>query len=217
MVFLTQKQRFLSKNNIFEDSYNAFMCDNYTKNLCDLVNNKNINLIIDVTKINNKYGSEGVTINSEYKKKNTTSISVICDENKIPLSVVLVDVNKINENYKTSKHDVTAIQKTLDNIKINLTNHKIILLGDKGYISNKKYTIENKKITLITYKRKNQIVQNTNKENKLLEKRYKIENLFAIMKNKNRLYAKKERKIINYLSFVYIFMLEYCFNKLVDN
>jgi hypothetical protein len=45
---------------------------------------ENINLFIDVTKISNKYDSEGIAINCEYKKKNITPITLICDQNKLP-------------------------------------------------------------------------------------------------------------------------------------
>lgn len=57
-------------------------------------------MFIDVTKIYNKSGittsvmcdfaklclgkREKIGINSEYKKKNVTSLSVICDDNKFP-------------------------------------------------------------------------------------------------------------------------------------
>ena len=38
-----------------------------------------INIFIDVTKIANSLGSDGFAINGEYKKKNVTHITVICD------------------------------------------------------------------------------------------------------------------------------------------
>jgi hypothetical protein len=44
-------------------------------------------MFIDVTKICNKLGSECVTINAEYKKKNITGLTVICYQNTLPLSV----------------------------------------------------------------------------------------------------------------------------------
>ena len=47
---------------------------------------KNINIFIDVTKIANSLGSEGIAINGEYKKKNATHLSVICDQNKLLFS-----------------------------------------------------------------------------------------------------------------------------------
>ena len=40
-----------------------------------------LNLFIDMTKINNKYGSENVGINGEYRK-NIILLSAITDENK---------------------------------------------------------------------------------------------------------------------------------------
>ena len=50
-----------SKDGIFELAYNQFLKDHYFK-LSRLEKNPIINLFIDVTKINNKYGSENVAI-----------------------------------------------------------------------------------------------------------------------------------------------------------
>ena len=48
-----------------------FMKENYFK-ISKVKQNKKINLFIDVIKISNKLGSEFVTINYEYRKKNVT-------------------------------------------------------------------------------------------------------------------------------------------------
>ena len=82
-----------SKDNIFEEAFNCFIKENYFK-LSKLKKNKSINLFIDVTKINNKSGSENIGINVEYKKKNVTSLTVIYDINIKP--------NKKN----TFKHEI---------------------------------------------------------------------------------------------------------------
>ena len=64
---------------------------------------RQINLLIDGTKINNKHGSENVGMNwathnffknCEYRKKNITNLVFITDENKLPLSYYC---NKIKE------------------------------------------------------------------------------------------------------------------------
>jgi hypothetical protein len=44
---------------------------------------------INVTKISNKSGSEKIGINSEYKKKNVTSLSAIRDDNKLPIGIAI--------------------------------------------------------------------------------------------------------------------------------
>ena len=46
-------------------------------------------------------------------------------------------------------------------------------------------------------------------EKELLKDRYKIENLFAHIKTFNRIYLRKDKKIKNYMSFVYIVIYIY--------
>ena len=50
------------------------------------------------------------------------------------------------------------------------------------------------------------------KQLKILKKRHKIENAFATLKNKDRVHVRKDKKIKNYLSFVYITLLESLFH-----
>ena len=74
----------------------------------------------------------------------------------------------------------------------------ILLLQDK-------VTINNRQLPIITPKRKNQknnIIKQ--KDQKLLQERHKIENVFAIMNNNHRVMVRRDKKIINYFSFVYI-------------
>ena len=69
---------------------------------------------VDVTKVSNKLGSECVTINGEYRKKNITGLTIICDQNKLPLSVSSVNINrKLNNNLKTATHEIKNVQKSL--------------------------------------------------------------------------------------------------------
>ena len=64
-------------------------------------------------------------------------------------------------------------------------------------------------------KRKNQLVQNTVIENQILKKRYKIENLFARIKQFNRVHVRRDKligcgesstffTIVTYLGFVHL-------------
>ena len=214
-----------SKDGIFETAYNYFIKENYFK-LSKLKNNKFINLFIDVTKISNKNGSENIGqfkklsflnltlrgINVEYKKKNVTSLTVICDSNKIPIGIQYIDVNIKPNKKNTFKHEIKNVQNTLNTIPIDFKYHKVNLIGDKGYISQEKFKLGHKKISIITPKRKNQKIQNTKIEKELLKDRYKIENLFAHIKTFNRIYLRKDKKIKNYMSFVYMGLLKYLFN-----
>ena len=67
---------------------------------------------------------------------------------------------------------------------------------------------------MIYPKRKNQKIKNTKKEKKILKKRHKIDNVFASIKKYDRIMLRKEHKIINYMSFVYIAMMDCLKNKI---
>lgn len=206
-----------SKNGIFEDAYFKFMKENYFK-MSRVRKNKKINLYIDVTKISNKSGSEKIGINSEYKKKNVTSLSAICDDNKLPLGITYMDTNlsKTKTGKHTFKHDIKGVQKTLDTIPFKLKEYvSVNLIGDKGYVTGKKFNVFNRKVRIIHPKRKNQKTKNTKSEKKILSKRHKIENFFAMLKKYNRLILRHERKIVHYMSFVYIGLLDYLMSNLV--
>jgi len=174
--------------------------------------NKKINLFIDVTKISNKSGSEKIGVNFEYKKKNVTSLSAICDDNKLPLAITYIDTNlsKTKTGKHTIKHDVTGVQKTLDNIPFSLKEYiSVNLIGDKGYVTSKQFDVFDRKVKMTYPKKKNQHTKNTKKDKKNLSKRHKIENFFAALKKYNRIIVRNERKIVHYMSFVYIGLLDY--------
>lgn len=90
--------------NIFENCFYSTITNN------DNVND-NFNLLIDASSIANKFGSENVTVNCEYTKKNCTKLSFITNTDKIILSVTPydtndkeIDCNKIKE-LKKQKQD----------------------------------------------------------------------------------------------------------------
>ena len=204
------------KDNIFKDAYIKFLNDNYFK-LSKVRKNKKLNLFIDVTKINNKYGSEYIGINNEYKKKNVTALTVICDDDKLPLAVSYMDINKnkTKAGYNTIKHDINGIQPTLNNIQIKLKKYiNVNIIGDKGYITKNKFKVFNREIKMTCPKRKNQKTKNTKIEKKLLKNRHKIENFFASIKNYNRISIRRDKHILNYMSFVYMGLLKYISNRL---
>ena len=82
----------------------------------------------------NKYGKECVAINGEYKKKNVTSISLICDQNCLPLSSHCIPINRTIYNGRhTSQHEVKNVQKTLNNINLSVMDYvNVNLIGDRG-------------------------------------------------------------------------------------
>ena len=74
-------------------------------------------LLIDATSINNKYGSENIVINVEYKKKKITKLSIISNKQCFIYSVIPFDIKNINIAYSTSVNDVKMIKKSIDEIK----------------------------------------------------------------------------------------------------
>ena len=169
-------------------------------------------------------------MNTDNKKKKSTKISFISNSDKFIYSVSYVKINtnnkrkyrkrrklnkkrrKIIKKRKNKKkikkiktkgfiHDVNTIKTS-----INLINKSykflINLIGDKGYITNNNFFFKKKKITLITPKRKN---QNKEKEiNVKILKRKIIENTIAIIKKNERIMTRKDHKIKNYMSWIYI-------------
>ena len=206
-----------SNDGVFKNAYFKFMSENYFK-MSKVRKNKKINLYIDVTKISNKSGSEKIGINFEYKKKNVTSLSVICDDNKLPLGITYMNTNlsKTRTGKHTIEHDIKGVQKTLDTIPFNLKKYiSVNLIGDKGYVTSKNFNVFNRKVKMVHPKRKNQNTKNTRKEKSILSKRHKIENFFALFKNYNRIAIRRERKIVHYMSFVYIGFLDYLAKNLI--
>ncbi len=107
--------------------------------ICPLLieNNDDKVLILegDVTKINNKHGSENIGVNVEYTKKNVTALLTITNE-KIPLSII--PLNSTKKIYKKDTKYFTKMVKKLDkkyknDIEINKTKcqKKILLKQQK--------------------------------------------------------------------------------------
>ena len=183
--------------------------------------NNNIELIIDSSFINNKYGIEDIGLNTDNKKKKASKLSIISDKDKFIYSVMNIKINKKNEvkndkrlkenknikKYKKRKgfiHDVKTIQSSLDKInpKYNFTN--VILLGDKGYIdTDSKYYVNKREINLVTYKRKNQKKNNSDDKDKL-KKRVFVENAIGLIKKNERIMTRKDHKIMSFMGFVYL-------------
>ena len=196
-----------SKDGIFEKAYYKFISENYFK-LSHINKNKTLNLYIDVTKISNKYGVENIGVNCEYKKKNITAIQMICDDNKIPLGISYLENKNIKgQPYKSNKkldknnkpcitsrstleHEIMGIQKTLNTIPSEIRPYKQVkLIGDKGYISKNTYNVFDKTVQIITPIKKNEKRKHTKKEINLLDKRHKVENIFASLKASDRIYV----------------------------
>ena len=153
------------------------------------------NMFVDSTIIQNYNGCDKAYIDYYYKivSKKQMKISVICDNNKIPL---------IWELSKPQKADIKGCINLIPKLNVNLKK-KSCVIGDKGYIVKKKYyRNKNKNIKIVSNTKKNQLIQNTEKEKKLLKNRYLIENSFGSIKNSyKRIRHIYDRNIENYETF----------------
>jgi len=184
---------FWSKNKVF---YHAFY-NYYFKQNTNL-------LLIDATSINNKYGSEYIVINPEYRKKKITKLSVVSNKDNFIHSVEVFEIKNENEKYNTSIHDVKMINKSLDKVFVNNKSKYFNLLGDKAYKTKENYKLNKKNIKIITPDKSNTINKNTKFKNKKLKKRIKVENAINNLKRYERVKTRKDRNIITYMSWVYI-------------
>ena len=179
--------------NVFEIAYNKMLND---LSLIDIFDT-DIDLFIDSTFISNKTGSELVRANPLYYKKNVTKVTIICDSNKIPLSIV---------PFKPNVNDQRTIIDSIN--RLNLNKKRINLIGDKGFIVNKNKKLEllkNHNVKLIVPKKKNQ--KNTRISKLMRSKlmvRNKVENCIQSLKAFNRIAIRRDRKISNYLGFLFL-------------
>lgn len=166
------------------------------------INNITENIIIDNTLIINKYGSEEIGYgNGETRKKKYTSLTAIINENK-KLILIFNNESIKNENINTLPHDTKSLLLSVNKLK-NKINKKTNIIGDKGYIINKN-KINNEYVNIITPKRINQKIKNSNFEKEKLKIRYKIENWFSRLKNFNRILVRRDKLISTYMGFVYL-------------
>jgi hypothetical protein len=188
------KFRLWTSQKVFENAFNNY------KTIC-----KTNLLLIDATSNINKYGSENVVINPEYKKKKVTKLSLVINKNGFIHSVTYFDIKNKNDNYSSAIHDVKMINKNLSNINIvNNKSNYYHLLADKAYKTQDKFKLDNKTIKIITPDKKNCKKENTKFLNKKLKKRIKIENVNCYIKKYERIMVRKDRKIKYYMSFIYM-------------
>jgi hypothetical protein len=186
-----------SRNEVYKKAYNKMLKIN---NLCKL----SVNNFIDGTLIINKSGIENIGYGcGESRKKKFTAITCICNENTKPITIVncttyTKELNKV-KTIRTLPHDSQTILPAIKSLK---TNKSYNLVGDSGFLFDRSLIPAN--VNLITVKRKNQLVQNTVIENQILKKRYKIENLFARIKQFNRVHVRRDKLIVTYLGFVHL-------------
>lgn len=163
VVFLgCNKFLYWSKNFIFKKAFYNYLFNDNT-NL----------LLIDATSIYNKYGTENIVINPEYKKKKVTKLSIVTNDKNFIHSIEVFDLKTKNENYNTAVHDSKIIEKSLNNIKIKNKSKYFNLLGDKAYKTKDNYKLNNKNVKIITPDKKNAKNKNSNFYNNKLKKKNK--------------------------------------------
>ena len=196
-----QKFKKWISQNVFINAFNKYICKS----------NSNL-LYIDATPINNKYGSENITLQVENKKKKITKLSVISNSNGFVYSIVPFDINmSLKKNnkiiYSTSVHDTKMINDSILNIKNinpNIENRYFKLFGDKAYKTQDNFSIINKPIIIITPDKRNSKIKNTNYHKKQLKKRNIIEICNKNIKKYDRIMTRKDKKLKYFMGFVFI-------------
>lgn len=219
----TQFQRWCSKG-IFKKALDKVVpfnnIDNIDNNIDLIIKNERYvidavkDYFIDSTNINNLRGSEGILINPELKKKKITKITEISDVDGFVVAVTInLPLDKIikydskNKEIKTSKHDSKCIEETILNKNVNIELNNICLIGDKGYKI--KNNLENN-CNVVTPNKKNQknnLIDRHQKEK--LKYRHIVENSINGWKHKERINLRKDKKIINFVGWVYLSVLNH--------
>ena len=208
-----------SNKGIFKKAFEVNISNNEK-----LINDTNSNVIIDATCISNKYGSENVSYNPEYKKKKVTKVSILCSENNMIVGVSFFKMHDkkiiFNEEEKiiqTFEHDSKTIQDTINKVDKSIKINDII--GDGGYKTKDKISINKKIIKVITPDRKNQKNDlNNEADNKSLKIRHKVENVIGSVKmNNERVFLRKDRKLSTFSSWVFVGCLEHNINIIKKN
>jgi transposase len=202
------------KLNIFNKIWNYILQEYTNKQLLkDKLHFKT--LFIDSTMVRNHLGYQCIGRNYQDRFRNATKISIICDNNKIPLCSLY---------YPGNIHDSITIEdslNSLNNILINDKRYHSTLVADKGYIIDKEKRnnlLNNFKIKLLTpyrNKSKKQKKKENKKEKKiikdkkqikmndkyLLSIRYKIENVFNRLDQYKRIKYREDRLLNTFIAF----------------
>jgi len=193
----------LKKYNIITLSYYETVNKYINKNM---VKKANI-LLTDTTLISNKLGIDKIGYNPQNPKHKVSKISLITDDNGIPL---MADI------YNGSSYDSKILDNQLDSFISKfpmLLNNNNIILGDAGYDSKKlKDKVANNKIGLLLTARNKRNIKDKNKldalkltdNEKLMKKRIKVEHINAQLKQYKRLSIRYDKLSVNYSVFIHL-------------
>jgi len=160
-------------------------------------------IYIDSTMIKNVAGIDCVGKNPTDRGRLGTKVSIICDDNFVPLSYVPYGANIADSKTILETYDAISCDIRIDN---RYTNN---LIGDKGYIAEtEKIILQSVRTTLLTPFKVNAVKNSylSFEERKRLYKRHKIENVFCRMDKFRRLFYRSDRYISSFSSWHYIAM-----------
>lgn len=152
-------------------------------------------LFIDSTMIKNKLGSDCVGANPTDRGRLGTKLSVIVDDAKMPIALVLTGANI---------PDVSILEETVSSIPTPITQdarRTCILAGDKGYINRADSDfLASHKMRKVTPSRRNARRQRelSNNDKLVLKERHKVENFFANLKQSRRFEIRRDRSIASF-------------------
>lgn len=218
------------KLDIFNKIWNYIIQDytfkQYSKNILHFKT-----LFIDSTMVRNHLGHDCIGRNYQDRFRNATKISVICDNNKIPLCAIY---------YPATIHDSVTIEDSLNacyskiyKCNFNDKRYHNTLVADKGYIidsEKRKDLLNNFKTKLLTPSRQKSEKQKKkeikkrketknkkkiNKEKKSIKKndryllsiRYKIENVFNRLDKYRRIRYREDRQLNTFIAFNQLAMI----------
>jgi transposase len=208
--------RFLSKNNIFSLTYKRLADDYFTKSHMDSFKYQSV----DSSFIPNKGGVEGKGRNKHYNNKKGTKLSIITQNDGMPISIMTESGNK---------SDIEIAHKNLDNMIINPNpnkyknnnRYKQYFLADKGYDSS---ALRNKLkhlgyTSIIDHNKRNikdpkKIKKLTKKEKVIYRKRIIVENTFCKLKNIKKFNCRYEKTMCSFTEFIYLAFIKIFYDKL---
>lgn len=159
-------------------------------------------LYIDTTMIKNVGGCDGLGRNPSDRGRLATKLSIICDNNEVPISSVFFPANQ---------NDVTTVYESVAAISCytKVDGRTVTtLVGDKAYTSkavSKILKMMNIRMIapLKNNSRKKRLLQ---KDETLLKKRGKIEHVFCRLDKFKRIHCRHEKRLISYEALNYIAM-----------
>ncbi len=199
---LTSEQETTIENTYLNEMNESYVLSKQQKEIC------NVKFVNNVANINKIHVLEIKKITRQFNKKEKNQIKKRQDIQKYEDSI----------NKKICQHELSAVQTTLNNLPINLENIKLInIVGDGSYLTKQCFQLNGIPVHMIAPNKSNQL-KNTSVENKqMLKLRYTIENFFASLKQYPRIYSRRERKLKNFMSCVYLALIDYIAKKIKIN